>query len=167
MNEDENKSKVVFVDLEEYKQMGKVRKDPDPVPQKAQKTAPVSEEKKGPSASEKIPEKKSAAETKKAAEKPKTASASSDEKASGTHTPESGKTDKKRKYYYLLGATLIFGLIVYSIWDYREKEIKKNAFESVKTALENENYDIIDSAENLIEDYPEEGRGYEYLATAY
>ena len=167
MNEDENKSKVVFVDLEEYKQMGKVRKDPDPVPQKAQKTAPVSEEKKGPSAAEKIPEKKSAAETKKAAEKPKTASASSDEKASGTHTPESGKTDKKRKYYYLLGATLIFGLIVYSIWDYREKEIKKNAFESVKTALENENYDIIDSAENLIEDYPEEGRGYEYLATAY
>ena len=167
MNEDENKSKVVFVDLEEYKQMGKVRKDPDPVPQKAQKTAPVSEEKKGPSASEKIPEKKSAAETKKAAEKPKTESASSDEKASGTHTPESGKTDKKRKYYYLLGATLIFGLIVYSIWDYREKEIKKNAFESVKTALENENYDIIDSAENLIEDYPEEGRGYEYLATAY
>lgn len=64
MNEDENKSKVVFVDLEEYKQMGKVRKDPDPVPQKAQKTAPVSEEKKGPSAAEKTPEKKSTAEKK-------------------------------------------------------------------------------------------------------
>ena len=46
MNEDENKSKVVFVDLEEYKQMGKVRKDPDPVPQNTQKTAHVSEEKK-------------------------------------------------------------------------------------------------------------------------
>ena len=36
MNEDENKSKVVFVDLEEYKQMGKVRKDPDPVPRNTQ-----------------------------------------------------------------------------------------------------------------------------------
>ena len=125
MNEDENKSKVVFVDLEEYKQMGKVRKDPDPVPRNTQKTAHVSEEKKEPSAAEKTPEKKSTAETKKPAETPKTESASSDEKASGTHTPESGKTDKKRKYYYLLGATLIFGLIVYSIWDYREKEIKK------------------------------------------
>ena len=41
MNEDENKSKVVFVDLEEYKQMGKVRKDPDPVPRNTQKTAHV------------------------------------------------------------------------------------------------------------------------------
>ena len=125
MNEDENKSKVVFVDLEEYKQMGKVRKDPDPVPQKAQKTAPVSEEKKGPSASEKIPEKKSAAETKKAAEKPKTASASSDEKASGTHTPESGKMDKKRKYYYLLGATLIWSDCVFYMGLQRERNQKK------------------------------------------
>lgn len=223
MNEDENKSKVVFVDLEEYKQMGKVRKDPDPVPRNTQKTAHVSEEKKEnvkkeekkpgktdapagtakpdlesppsfesiieekkkisetrkapetgkgsevkkePSASEKTPEKKSTAETKKPAEKPKTASASPAKKASGTYTAESGRSTKKW-FYSIAGATLVFGLIVYFIWDYREKEIKENAFESVKTALDSENYDVIDSAENLIEDYPDDGRGYEYLATAY
>ena len=105
-------------------------------------------------------------ETKKPAETPKTASVSPAKKASGTYTAESGRSTKKW-FYNIAGVTLVFGLIVYFIWDYREKEIKKNAFESVKTALENENYDIIDSAENLIEDYPEEGRGYEYLATAY
>lgn len=168
MNEDENKSKVVFVDLEEYKQMGKVRKDPDPVPQKAQKTAPVSEEKKGPSASEKIPEKKSAAETKKAAEKPKTASVSPAKKASGTYAAESGRSTKKW-FYNIAGVTLVFGLIVYFIWDYREKkaEEKENAFESVEMALDDENYNVIVSAEDLIEEYPDDSRGYEYLAAAY
>ena len=168
MNEDENKSKVVFVDLEEYKQMGKVRKDPDPVPRNTQKTAHVSEEKKEPSAAEKTPEKKSTAETKKPAETPKTASVSPAKKASGTYTAESGRSTKKW-FYNIAGVTLVFGLIVYFIWDYREKkaEEKENAFESVEMALDDENYNVIVSAEDLIEEYPDDSRGYEYLAAAY
>lgn len=206
MNEDEKKSKVVFVDLEEYKQKGKVRKDPDPVPKEVQKTAPAAEKKKEEAKIEEIkPEKtgapagavkpelesppsfesiieekkkisetkktsetKSTAEIKKPEEKPKTASASPAKKESGIYATKSGKV-KKKWIYDILGATLIFGLIVYFIWDYREKkaEEKENAFESVKTALENENYDVIISAGDLIEEYPDDSRGYEYLATAY
>lgn len=190
MNEDEKKSKVVFVDLEEYKQMGKVRKDPDSVSKKVQKTEPAAKPKKEeakrkaekpkktgapagtakpelespPSFESIIEEKKKISETKKGPEAKK-----GTEIKRKPSVPEKTPEKKQNYYYHLLSVILIAGLVVFFIWNYREKkeEEKENAFESAELALDNENYDMIINNMDLISEYPDDSRGYEYLAAAY
>lgn len=183
MDRDQKKGSVVFVDLEEYKRErtpgeGNV---PQPEEKVEEQEAHASETSNGKKEQEKIQlqpaaeEKKS--EEKKCAEYKKAPSSPDETKLEKEPVPDMNArddTEKKKIAYSILGAAAAVFLIVGAVMLYgriKEEEYRKeknSAFAEAKAEMEINAYDeTVSLLKELIEKYPEDSRGYEYLGTLY
>lgn len=187
VNEDEKKEKVVFVDLEEYKQKGIVKKEEYSAREQTAREKEDTDKKAGKEEEGKTPEEitvedgtgmKNPSEKASPVREERPEPESTPLRKPSSEEPEEASAEKERErakmklFYKITGAAaavcVIAGglLITRSIMEKNYQKEKDAAFTEAKEEMDAD-MDVLAHLENLNEKYPEDSRGYEYLAEVY